>query len=202
MSQPQTYDQWLALSDAEREDIKLNHWNAYAREGIAFAYMAAARLAMESSCDVLSIQIGTYHGGEYILRMTVSQEDYERCPPPLEQTFEGFRVDWIPPEYSDTEPHEGGSISGRWVPETSEAGYQFDIRLEGQTLEVSGRCRKTDEQLVITSSEVTGVCGDYASFSVYHPTLKTRSRHAFCLVAADRCEDTVSKSEVYIRAKG
>jgi hypothetical protein len=95
-SLPQTYDEWLALTEEERDHIKSNAWDAYARTGVVFAFTAAARLAMQSPFEVLDIQIGTYHGGEYLLHLTVSADDFQQCPPMLEQRFEGFRVVWFP----------------------------------------------------------------------------------------------------------
>jgi hypothetical protein len=93
---PATYEEWLALSGEDREQIKENAWNAYARDGIAFPFMAAARLAMQSRHKVLDIGIGTNHGGEYVLLLYVSPEDVKNCPPFLQQSFEGFRVAWLP----------------------------------------------------------------------------------------------------------
>jgi hypothetical protein len=40
---PRIYDEWLALTDEERDHIKFNDWNAYARDVVVFAFMAAAR---------------------------------------------------------------------------------------------------------------------------------------------------------------
>ena len=93
-SSPKTYEEWLALSDEERRHVHLNKWNVYAREGLAIAFMAATRLALQSSRKILDIQIGTYHCGEYLLHMTVSEEEFRDCPPMLAESFEGFRVVW------------------------------------------------------------------------------------------------------------
>jgi len=43
-----TYDEWLALSDPERENVKLHQWNAYARDGVAIVFMG---------CDTASIAV-------------------------------------------------------------------------------------------------------------------------------------------------
>jgi hypothetical protein len=77
---PKTYDEWLALSDEERDDVKFRQWNAYERDGIAIAFAAAARLALQSPHKILDIQIGTYHCGEYLLQLTVSQDDFSELP--------------------------------------------------------------------------------------------------------------------------
>jgi hypothetical protein len=91
---PKTYEDWLALSDEERKEVHFNEWNVYARDGIAIAFMAATRLALQCQKRVQEIQIGTYHGGEYLLQLTVSQEDFRDCPPMLAESFEGFRIVW------------------------------------------------------------------------------------------------------------
>lgn len=98
MSQPETprtYEDWLALSDEQREAVAAS-WNAYEREGIGFAYAAAGRLAIASDTPVLDVRIGTYHGGEYLLHAYVDDAAVTKLPKLLEQTFEGFRVAWYP----------------------------------------------------------------------------------------------------------
>ncbi|HEY7087293.1 MAG TPA: hypothetical protein VH518_04340 [Tepidisphaeraceae bacterium] len=95
MPVPKTYEDWLALSDAQKQAIKFQ-WNAYAREGIGFPLTAAGRLAISSSVPVLDGQVGTYHGGEYVLNMFVAESVVGSLPGMLEQTFEGFRVVWLP----------------------------------------------------------------------------------------------------------
>ncbi len=91
----ETYEDWLALSDDERDEVHFRDWNVYLRDGIAIAYIAAARLALQSPWKVLDISIGAYHGGEYTLDLTVSAEDFPKCPPRLTESFEGFRVIWF-----------------------------------------------------------------------------------------------------------
>lgn len=95
MKTPATYDEWLAFSDDDREATKQT-WNAYQREGYGFPLIAAGRLALTSSVKVLEAKVGTYHCGEYILMMIVADEDVPKMPARLEQSFEGFRVMWLP----------------------------------------------------------------------------------------------------------
>ncbi len=91
-----SYDEWLALSDDERDHIHFNQWNVYDRDGIVIAFTAATRLAAQSQVKIHDIGVGTYHGGEYTLMLCVSDEDHGSCPTSLEQKFEGFRVNWQP----------------------------------------------------------------------------------------------------------
>jgi len=89
-----SYDDWLALSDQERLDTKLG-WDAYQRESIGFPYVAAGRLAIASDRKILDVSVGTYHGGEYLIHATVSDDVFRECPPMLSEEFEGFRIVWM-----------------------------------------------------------------------------------------------------------
>jgi hypothetical protein len=89
-----SYEDWLAMTDKERLDTKMS-WDAYERESIGVAYTAAGRLAITSERKILDLAIGTYHGGEYLIHATVSQEDFKDCPPMLTEEFEGFRIVWL-----------------------------------------------------------------------------------------------------------
>jgi len=90
-----TYDEWLALTDEQQQEMS-SSWDDMKREGIGFAYAAAGRLAIASSTPTLDIRIGTYHGGEYLIHAHVDDALVAELPKPLEQTFEGFRVWWLP----------------------------------------------------------------------------------------------------------
>ena len=92
---PHTYDEWLSLTTEERETVLMS-WNSYEREGIGFPYIAAGRLALTSNTPVLDIRVGTYHGGEYVLHAYVADAAASKMPPMLHQSFEGFRVIWLP----------------------------------------------------------------------------------------------------------
>lgn len=93
---PSTYDEWLGLSEDERDRIHHEAWNVYDRDGIGIATVAAGRLALASRVRVLDTRIGTYHGDELVLHMCVSDQDQPTMPQLLSQRFEGFRVLWIP----------------------------------------------------------------------------------------------------------
>jgi hypothetical protein len=199
MSSPlQTYDDWLSLTDEARDHVKFDKWSAYARDGLAFAFMAAARLAMQSAYKILDIRIGTYHCGEYVLHMTVSSEDFEKCPPMLTASFEGFRVVWMPERSYAVDPSVGGHIEGTWIPEESKVDYEFEFQFNAAGVDVSGVCRATNERLLISDAAVNR---EYVLFTAHHPTLKKTTRHVFRLVAANRCEDLVERTEYYIRAE-
>jgi hypothetical protein len=92
---PGSYEQWLNFSDEERDRIHRNVWNVYARDGVGIAAIAAGRLSLASSVKVLDVRIGTYHDGELVLHVCVSDDDHPKVPEPLGQRFEGFRVIWI-----------------------------------------------------------------------------------------------------------
>jgi hypothetical protein len=95
VTKPRTYDEWLALTDQQRDEV-LMAWNAYDREAVGFPYVAAGHLAIESTTPVLDVRVGTYHGGEYVLHAYVADAAVANLPKSLEQTFEGFRVFWLP----------------------------------------------------------------------------------------------------------
>jgi len=95
MKKIKSYDDWLSMSDDEKDQTKAS-WNAYEREFIGIPLVAAGRLALTSHVRVLDGRVGTHHGGEYILRMVVNDKDLPTLPEPYEQKFEGFRVTWDP----------------------------------------------------------------------------------------------------------
>lgn len=90
------YDEWLALNDDERDAVHRGQWNVYEREGYLIPITAAVRLASQCGLPVIDIAIGTFHGGEYVLHLTVPDEHIPNLPAMLEQQFEGFRVAWLP----------------------------------------------------------------------------------------------------------
>ena len=149
---PKTYEAWLTLTPDERKNVHFKTWDVYARDGVAIAYSAAARLALTSDRKVLNIEIGTYHGGEYLLHMIVSAEDYKDCPPMLEDEFEGFRVVWLPAVDFKPVDESGATLEGSWV--SDDGYYEFDFKRVGSGLSVSGRIGGTD-----------------SVFRIEHPTL-------------------------------
>ena len=92
---PRTFEEWLALADEQRDAVHKS-WNVYDREGIGFAYTAGGRLAIASDTYVFDIQVGTYHGGVYVLHAYVADAAMQNLPKMLEQRFEGFHVIWLP----------------------------------------------------------------------------------------------------------
>jgi hypothetical protein len=106
---PKNYDEWLALSDDEKQHVHLKVWDVFERDGFAFANMAAARLAMQSEKRVLDIKIIAFLGGEWVLQPIVSEADCDNCPSMLEQTFEGFRVWWERCPDKVPRPNPGGA---------------------------------------------------------------------------------------------
>ena len=90
-----SYEQWLALTDDQRQEAHLYKWNVYARENIGFAYTAAGRFAISSTVRILDIRVGVYHGGEYILELCVADEEVNSLPARLASQSEGFRIMFI-----------------------------------------------------------------------------------------------------------
>jgi hypothetical protein len=191
---PKTYEDWLALLPEQREEIHFKSWNVYKRDGFAIAFMAAVRLAFQTSFRVLEIQVGTYHGGEYILRLSVSQEDYLNCPQWLQQTFEGFRVAWTPHPFLEVDPAIDVSLDGKWSAESGDC--EFELRRTASGVDISGICRATGEQLNISNIAIDRA---FVHFTSFHPTLAKTINHVFRLCSVDRCEDFVSTTDYYRR---
>ncbi|MES2660799.1 MAG: hypothetical protein V4689_19395 [Verrucomicrobiota bacterium] len=191
---PKNYDEWLALSEDDKRAIHLTVWDDYARDGIAFAYMAASRLALSCNRKVLNIEIGTYHGGEYLLHMTVSATDYRDCPPMLSDEFEGFRVVWMPAR--DFEPLEatGATLEGSWVSEDSY--YEFDFVRNNSGLVVTGQIGGTDTNFHIQHPNLNG---PWVIFSAYDPHRRATTNHALRLVAPDIAECDLTTTQKFLR---
>jgi len=195
VSPPNTYDEWLAFSDDEREHCK-HEWNAYNRDGVVFPYLAAARLAMQSSFKILQVSVGTYHGGEYLLLLTVSKDDFEHCPPQFE-SFEGFRVRWLP--FDEGEFPASGLLNGDWVSLDSKTKYQFEIRYVESTVLVTGRCNETNSDLEISEAQKTGPQQEYVCFEAFNCTTKKHTSHMFSLINDNRCQDRTTGVDTYTR---
>ena len=195
MSRPvKTYEDWLALSDEERKDVHFREWNVYRRDGIAIAFMAATRFALQSKRKILDIQIGTYHGGEYLLHLTVSEEDYKDCPPMLAESFEGFRVVWCRLRIFQAAPGVQGNLEGKWKAEQGD--YEFELRWTGGGVDVRGRVRSSGEELQITRPTVNR---EYVLFSAYEASRDASSDHVLALVSPDQCGDDTTRTEYYAR---
>jgi hypothetical protein len=74
-------------------------------------------LAITSRRKILNVAIGTRHGDEYLLHMIVSPEDFKGCPPMLQDTFEAFRVVWIPSSHPQPFEESDSIVEGSWVSE-------------------------------------------------------------------------------------
>jgi hypothetical protein len=195
-SSPKTYEEWLALSDEERRHVHLNKWNVYAREGLAIAFMAATRLALQSSRKILDIQIGTYHCGEYLLHMTVSEEEFRDCPPMLAESFEGFRVVWCPLRVFQPPAEVEGTLEGKWRAEQGD--YEFEIRWTAGGVDISGRLRSTGQELQIARPTVNQ---QYVFFSAYEASRDKNTDHVFALIDPNRCGDDTTTTEYYTRVR-
>lgn len=191
---PKTYEDWLALSDQEQKEVHFKEWNVYARDGIAIAFMAAVRLALKCGKRVLDIQIGTYHGGEYLLHMMVSMEDYRDCPPMLTESFEGFRIVWCSPRVFQAAADVPGTLEGKWKAE--EGDYEFELVWTDSGVDVTGKVLSTGEELQIERPIVNR---NYVLFSAYDPTRDDETHHSFSLVSPDRSEDRTTRTEYYSR---
>ena len=185
---PISYDDWLKLSPEERNRIHHEVWNTYERDGIGIAYMAGARLAQSCDRRVVDVQIGTYHGGEYLLHMMVAAEDFADCPPMLEDEFEGFRVVWMP--MRDFEPMEGGeaTLEGIWVSE--DGYYEFNFESSAAGVIATG---KAGNKSVEMNVEWPTINGQHLLLSAYDQERDEHTQHTFRLVAADVAEDDITK---------
>ena len=181
---PKTYEQWLALSAEDRKTVHFETWDVYARDGVAIAYTAAARLALTCNRRVLNIEIGTYHGGEYLLHMIVSAEDYEGCAPMLEDEFEGFRVVWMPAVDFEPLDESGDTLEGSWV--SDDGYYEFDFTRIDSGLSVSGWIGDTDSEFRIEHPTLNE---QFVLFSAYDPERQVFTQHSFRLVAPNEAVD-------------
>jgi hypothetical protein len=191
---PKTYDDWLALTAEDQHRVHIEAWDTNARDGIAFAYTAAARLAFASPRKVLNVEIGSYHGGEYLLHMIVSPEDFRDCPPMLQDTFEGFRVVWIPSSNPQPFGDTDATLEGSWVSE--DGHYEFDFEANDAGLSVSGRIGGTDSALLVEHSALNG---QYLLFSAIDPKSGIYTRHSFRLLGSDLAEDDLTRACIFKR---
>lgn len=189
-----TYQDWLALSEEEKKRIHFHEWNVYQRDGIGIAFMAATRLALQSQRKILDIQIGTYHGGEYLLHLTVPAEEHKDCPPMLAESFEGFRVVWFPKRRFAPAAEVKGTLEGAW--RAINGDYEFQLRWTAAGVDVSGRVLSTGEELQIARPTVNR---EYVLFSAYEASKDAESEHVLSLVTSNRCGDRTTRTEYYVR---
>lgn len=191
-----TYDDWLALTDEERDNIHFNSWNVYDRDGLPIAFMAAARLALRSKWKVLDINTGIYHGGEHVLHMTVSDEDFKQCPAKLQEQFEGFRVIWMPLCGYPPRTEHPDTLDGKWKAENGD--YEFDVRLTDSGASVEGKKQNSNEILVISNVKFNGLD---ISFSVTDLERNQCSQHQLTLIGFNLCANQTSKTDYYRKIK-
>lgn len=191
-----TYDEWLALDESERDAVHLQQWDVYEREGYLIAMMAAVRLAETCGPKVLHVEIGTYHGGEYLLHLYVPEDDCRALPQMLEQRFEGFRVVWLPISRFKMSSTAAGDITGIWRHEDDDADVEFAFDVSSQPPAVSGHCLSDGESLVI--SNVVGN-DTVLMFSSTVPSTGIFARHMFRLVDADTCTQEITLTKTWKR---
>jgi hypothetical protein len=184
-----TYTQWLALSEDERDRVHFNDWNVYQRQGYPIALMAAARLADTCGLEVYDIQIGTYHGGEYLLHMTVKDAECSSLPPLLEQRFEGFRVAWFPLSQMHVTTDAQAPLDGTWreINDDTDAEFTFDTSTTPPT--VLGKCISDGEPLMV--SRVMGN-ENALLFRTTVPSSGYTSDHVFTSVAPNLCRNSLT----------
>jgi hypothetical protein len=190
------YDQWLALNDQERDSIHFEQWNVYARDGYIIAMTAASRLAASCQTKVFQMEIGTYHGGEYLLHLYIPDMACADMPPMLEQRFEGFRVAWFPVSRLGLNPTKDGTISGVWRHEDNDTNLELRFDASTQPPMVLGRSISDGEELVI--SEVIGA-EKVLLFSSTVPSTGFFARHTFTLTEKDTCTQEITLRETWKR---
>ncbi len=191
-----TYENWLSMSEDQRHEVHSQQWNVYERDGYVIAMIAATRLADSCGLKVSHIEIGTFHGGEYLLNIYVPDDDCTSLPPMLEQRFEGFRVAWMPASRMGLGPSEHGDISGIWRHEDKDTNVEFTFDASCEPPKVSGRCISDGEQLLISS-----VFGNdkFLLFSTTVPSNGIFAQHTFRLSAPDTCIQDITLRETWKR---
>ena len=135
----------------------------------------------------MNVEIGTYHGGEYLLHMLVSPDDYKECPAMLADEFEGFRVVWIPVRDFKPLNDTGRSLEGSWVSE--DGYYEFELERTDSGLIVSGRIGGTDSEFHIQYPTLNE---QFVLFSAYDPLRNLTTSHTFRLIDGDVAEDDLT----------
>ena len=148
-----TYDDWLALSLDAKQDM-LSKWDAYEHEMFWVPMIAASRLASISTVPVTDIYVGIYHGGAYVLHLTVSDDDIASCPPPLSQKHEGFEVIWLRRRgYSRPVADQ---LYGDWQSKGEIGEFMISIRHGEKSPEISVRRNDSSVKLQILSPSFDG----------------------------------------------
>ncbi len=90
------YSRWNRLTDAEKHELSQN-WDTQEGEGFPIALMALARLVI-SHCRELRIghaNVGIYHGGTFLLKVSLAKSCDLTNLRDLPREFEGFPVIWV-----------------------------------------------------------------------------------------------------------
>lgn len=83
------YNDWLLMSDEEREKVK-SIWNPYEGEGSGILEKVFEKFKNEfSNIDgIIDMHCGLYHGGQYIIGVSARKGTQVKIP----KKFEGFEV--------------------------------------------------------------------------------------------------------------
>lgn len=144
------YDDWLSLPDDARDHFH-RQWDVHQHEMFWVPMLAAARLASRSHLPVTDIYAGVWHGGEYVLHLTVPRDSLASLPRPLEQTFEGFRVIWM----GDTPDFESTTaFTGKWLSKGDFGRFEISVTEGESGINVTCVDQDTDEALDVLSPRV------------------------------------------------
>ncbi|RYD18134.1 MAG: hypothetical protein EOP88_23675 [Verrucomicrobiaceae bacterium] len=86
------FEEWLSLTDSGKTEVSLA-WNVYDGEGLSLALMALARLVDSTIYQVCTANVGIYHGGVFLLSVTVSNGC--GADDTFVESHEGFPVVWF-----------------------------------------------------------------------------------------------------------
>jgi hypothetical protein len=159
-----TYDDWLALSEEAQDELK-HSWDAYSHEMFWVPMMAAVRLANQCGNPVSDLYAGIYHGGEYVLHLTVAPEVFVHCPKPLVQRFEGFRVVWF--QKFPAEAEQERLPFGTWESKGCLGDFRIEVFRSGPELKVS--CRLLTMNLPLPVVDIR-TAGDSITFITREPS--------------------------------
>jgi hypothetical protein len=128
-----TFEDWRQLSDEERRDVAAT-WNPYAGEGNEIVAAAAERLRSKLTGDI-EVHHGVYHGGDWIIRVTVPFVFDRRSLP---ESFLGIRVMHfsldLPPEFRVRDSR----AEYVWAPE------RYELFVDRAAQEIRGKLGRAD----------------------------------------------------------
>ncbi len=181
------YDDWLTLPEDAREHFH-RAWDVYSHEMFWVPMCAASRLAAQTHVPVIDLYAGIWHGGEYVLHLTVPKASLPSLPRPLEQTFEGFRVIWVGDTADVASPNR---FYGTWHSSGDFGSFQITVADSAEGLHVE--CIDT----------VSGQVHDVMSPSVHLDQLSFTSRsderclfHTLDLDTGDKFNHRITRCQV------